>query len=143
MVKYSKMHFRGTQYTICYLLLSFVCAAVRVYLSNNNRNLSCGKLSSGTIIVPSFPQKISKVQVQTMELFYRTVPLLVPHRLHAYERRLVFLSTYATIFFHTRIYSLLRVLSDPFHLVASPKWIDAANTSIVATPLTCKRVLRF
>lgn len=65
----SKMHFRITHYTICYLLLSFVYAAVRVRLSNNNRNLNCGQLSSGTVIVPPFPQKISKVQVRTMELF--------------------------------------------------------------------------
>lgn len=47
-------------------------------------------------------------------------------------------------FFCARVYPLLCIQSDPLLLVNSTRWIyGVANTPIIATPITCKRVSRF
>lgn len=135
------MHFRITYYTICYLLLSIVYTAVRVLLSNNNRNLNCGQLSSG-----SYRTAISMKDIESLSSNNGAFPSnsSTSHSVSVacFRRFLSFSEYLRDDFFHTLVYSLLRI-QDPLHPVASPKWIDVANISIIATPLICKRVSRF
>jgi len=119
------------------------CLHILIKQYHNLIAVSCLPVSCITI-VPLFPQTIavSKFQVRT---FLAVANSLVSHfvSIVRFEKKPVLLNTYVTIFSaHTFI---LFYACKTIRFFSSIHWTwiyDAANMSIIATPITCKKVWR-